>query len=169
MPYARFGLNLMLLVMYLKLGMRLSHEKVCELLLNIYGITICQGEIVHILKQLVVVFGDHYKTLENIVKQARVKHSDSTSWRINGKNYFVWVFIACGTVLYKVRKRNNHKVAMQLFGKNQKGNTLVVDRHSAFRTLAEKTGFVLQLCWSHILEDSKELKRDFGAEGAYIH
>ena len=32
-----------------------------------------------------------------------------------------------------------------------------------------KAGFLLQLCWSHILQDSKELARDFGTEGKYIH
>jgi hypothetical protein len=46
---------------------------------------------------------------------------------------------------------------------------LVVDRHSAHRTLAEKTGFILQYCWSHITDDSKGLARDFGAEGKYVH
>ncbi|MFH1848887.1 MAG: transposase, partial [archaeon] len=91
------------------------------------------------------------------------------SWRVDGKNYFAWVFIAYGTVLYKIRKRNNHKVGLALFGSNQKDKVLVVDRHAAFRTLAEKAGFKLQLCWSHILEDSKELARDFGNEGKYVH
>ena len=30
LPHAKYGLKLMLLVMYLKLGMRLSNQKVCE-------------------------------------------------------------------------------------------------------------------------------------------
>ena len=46
---------------------------------------------------------------------------------------------------------------------------MVVDRHSAFRTLAEKAGFLLQVCWSHILQDTKGLARDFGTEGLYVH
>jgi hypothetical protein len=72
-------------------------------------------------------------------------------------------------VLYKIRKRNNHKVGLSLFGKGQEGKTLVVERHSAHRTLAEKSGFVLQFCWSHILKDSKRLAKDFGANGKYVH
>ncbi len=169
LPYARFGLNLMLLVMYLRLGLRLPGNKVCEYFKTMYNLSISEGEIVQILKQLVRAYGEHYRTLERIVKNARVKHTDSTSWRIDGKNYYAWVFIACGIVLYKIRKRNNHKVAMALFGKKQKGMTLVVDRHSAFRTLAEKTGFLLQLCWAHIIVDSKALAKDFGTEGKRVH
>jgi len=168
LPYARFGLNLMLLVMYLKLGLRLPGNKICAYFMDLYNLKISEGEIVHILKQLVVAFGDYYQYLEKAVKLARVKHSDTTSWRINGKNYHAWVFVATGIVLYKIRKRNNHKVALALFGKKQSDKVLVVDRFSAFRTLAEKTGFLLQLCWSHILQDAKELDRDFGAEGKWV-
>ena len=169
LPHARFGLNLMLLVMYLKLGLRLPCNKICDYFMTMYNLSISEGEIIGILKQLVLAFGDYYSHLEKLVKLARVKYTDTTSWRIDGKNYFAWVFIACGIVLYKIRKRNNHKVALVMFGKNQSDNVLVVDRHSAFRTLAEKTGFLLQLCWSHILQDSKELAGDFGAEGKYVH
>jgi len=170
LPHARFGLNLMLLIMYLRLGLRLPGNKVCEFLFTMYNLTISEGEIVHILKQLVVAFGDYYQYLEDLVKKAKVKHSDTTSWRINGKNYHAWVFVAQGVVLYKIRKRNNHKVALALFGKkSQKGNFLIVDRHSAFRTLAEKAGFLLQVCWSHLLRNSKDLAKNFGADGKYAH
>ena len=168
LPHARFGLKLMLLVMYLRLGLRLPGNKVCEYLLNFYDLKISEGEIVVILKQLVVAFGDYYSSLEKLVRLARIKHSDTTSWRINGRSYVAWVFIACGIVIYKIRKSNNHKVGLSFLGK-QKGNVLVVDRHCAYRLLAKKAGFLLQLCWSHILEDTKQLAENFGAEGKYVH
>ena len=169
LPHARFGLNLMLLVMYLKLGLRLPGNKVREFLLTMYNLSISEGEIVHILKQLVIAFGSYYSELEKMVRIARVKHTDSTSWRVNGKNYFAWVFITAGVVLYKIRKRNNSRVPLSVFGTKQKGMILVIDRHSALRALAEKASFLLQLCWSHILADSKDLAKNFGAEGRYVH
>jgi transposase len=168
LPHARFGLNLMLLVMYLRLGLRLPCNKICEYFMDMFNLKISEGEIIGILRQLVVAFGDYYSYLEKIVKLARIKHSDTTSWRINGKNYVAWVFIACGAVLYKIRKSNCHKVGL-VFLKKQIGNVLCVDRHSAFRLLAKKAGFLLQLCWSHILQDSKQLAEEYGAEGRYIH
>ena len=168
LPHARFGLNLMLLVMYLRLGLRLPCNKICEYFMDMFNLKISEGEIIGILRQLVVAFGDYYSYLEKIVKFARIKHSDTTSWRINGKNYVAWVFIAYGVVLYKIRKSNCHKVGL-VFLKKQIGNILVVDRLSAMRLLAKKAGFLLQLCWSHILQDSKQLAEEFGAEGKYIH
>ena len=169
LPHARFGLNLMLLVMYLRLGLRLPGNKVCEFLLMMYNLSISEGEVVHILKQLVIAFGPYYTNLEKMIKIARVKHTDSTSWRVDGRNYFAWVFITAGVVLYKIRKRNNSRVPLSVFGTKQKGMMLVIDRHSALRALAEKAGFLLQLCWSHILADSKDLAKNFGAEGKYVH
>ena len=58
---------------------------------------------------------------------------------------------------------------MTVFGKNQNGMILVIDRFSALRALAEKVGFIIQYCWSHILSDSKDLAKSFGTEGKYVH
>ena len=169
LPRANLGLNLMLLIMYLKLGLRIPCEKICDFLFTCYGVKLSKGGVIGVLRQLAREFGDYYAYLEKIVKAARVKHTDSTSWRIAGKNFFAWVFIALGVVLYKIRKRNNSRVPLTVFGTKQQGNTLVIDRHSALRALAEKAGFLLQLCWSHILDDSKQLAKNFGAEGKYVH
>ena len=160
LPHARFGLNLMLFIMYLRLGLRLPGNKVREFLMTMYNLKISEGEIVHVLKQLVIAFGPYYSELEKMIRVAGVKHTDSTGWRVNGKNYFAWVFIATGVVLYKIRKRNNSRVPLSVFGTKQKGMTLVIDRHSALRALAKKAGFLLQLCWSHILADSKDLAKN---------
>ena len=148
LPHARFGLNLMLFIMYLRLGLRLPGNKVREFLLTMYDLSISEGEIVHVLKQLVIAFGLYYSELEKMVQIARVKHTDPAGWRVNGKNYFAWMFITPGVVLYKIRKRNNSRVPLSVFGKKQKGMTLVIDRHSALRALAQKADFLLQRhCW----------------------
>jgi len=169
LPHAKFGLNLMLLVMYLRLGLRLPIDKIRSYFMDVLQLHISKGEIICIMKQLVLAFGDYYNWLEKVVKHSRVKHTDTTSWRINGKNYYAWVFIAFGVVLYKIRKHNNTKSAITVLGNKQKGMTLVIDRFSALRALAKKAGFSLQYCWAHILDDSKGLAKNFGAEGKYIH
>lgn len=169
LPNARFSLNIMLLVMYLHLALRVPGAKVREYFQTIHGINISTGEIPHILTQLAREYGDYYVHLEKLVRAARVKHTDSTSWRISGKNYAAWIFVAKGVVLYKISKSTSHKMPLKVLGKIGKNLVLVVDRHSAFRTLAQKAGYLLQLCWSHILEDSKELAQYYSSEGCYVH
>jgi transposase len=155
--------------MYLKLALRTPSKKIVEYLQDIHGVHISESEVYCTLNQLAKLFGKHYKELEKLISISRVKNTDSTSWRINGKNYNAWVFITLGIVLYKITKHNNHKTPLKIFGKNQKQKILVVDRHSAFRTLAKKRGFILQLCWSHILVDSRDLAKSFGKEAKYVH
>lgn len=169
LPHARFGLNLMLLIMYLKLGLRLPCNKVCDFLMTMYNLKISEGEVVVVLRQLAKAYGPYYAHLKKLVRLARVKHSDTTSWRVSGRNYVAWVFIACSMVLYQIRKRNNHKVGLSFFGKKQENKILVVDRHSALIKLAEEAGFLLQFCWSHILDNSKGLAKNFGKDGKYVH
>ena len=169
LPHAKFGLNLMLLVMYLRLGLRLPVDKIRSYFMDVHQLHISKGEIICIMKQLVLAFGDYYGWLEKVVKFSRVKHTDTTSWRINGKNYYAWVFVAFGVVLYKIRKHNNTKSAITVLGNKQNGMTLVIDRFSALRALAKKAGFYVQYCWAHILDDSKDLAKNFGAEGKHVH
>ncbi len=169
LPHARFGLNLMLLVMYLRFGMRLPINKVREFLMTMCCIAISEGEIALISHQLAKAFGNYYKILERLLKFCRVKYSDTTGWRMNGKNYTAWVFITIGAVLYKITKSAKAEIPLKLFWKQQQGNTLVADRHVVFRSLAKKAGFILQSCWAHILDDSKGLKKHFGREGSYVH
>ena len=169
LPHARFSLNIMLMVMYLHLALRVPGAKIREYFHTLHGIQISDGEIPHILTQLAREYGDYYIHLEKLVRAARVKHTDSTSWRISGKNYAAWVFITKGIVIYKISKSTSHKMPLKVLGKIGKNLVLVVDRHSAFRTLAQKAGYLLQLCWSHILQDSKELAKNYGSEGRYVH
>ena len=168
LPHARFGLNLMLFVMYLRFGQRLPVNKIREFLHTLCQLAVSEGEIIHMCNQLAKAFGQYYKTLEMLLKFCKVKHSDTTGWRMNGKNYTAWVFITAGAVLYKITRKGRADIPLKLFGKEQQGNVLVVDRHSVYRSLAEKAGFILQFCWSHILDDAKNLARDFGREGGYV-
>src|SRR3989344_146742 len=157
LPHAMLGLNLMLFIMYLRIGMRLPINKIQEFLQTIFNIHLSQGELILISHQLSRAFGPYYKNLERLLKIAKVKYTDTTSWRTEAKNYTAWVFVAAGVVLYKITRKGNAEVPTKLFGKKQQGNILVVDRHSVNRCLAEKLGFTLQMCWSHILQDSKDL------------
>jgi len=168
LSHARLGLNLMLFVIYLRIALRLPVNKVREYFQTVHGFSISEGEIILISHQLARAYGPYYKKLEQLLKFCKVKHSDTTSWRTQGKNYTAWVFITAGVVLYKITRKGTADVPLKLFGKKQQGNILVVDRHSVYRSLAEKAGFTLQLCWSHILDDAKILGRDFGREGRYM-
>src|SRR3990167_246953 len=167
LPNARFGLKLMLLVLALKLDSRVPSNKIVSILDSIFQIKISDGEIYGILKQLKTAFGDYYKELERKIKEALVKNIDETSWRINGRNYWLWNFINREFVLYVVNQRRSSKVPIAILG-NQEGKTFVSDRFSAYNELVKKSHCEQQICWSHILRDSKDLAEHY-REAKYIH
>lgn len=167
LPNSRFGLKLMLLVLILKLDSRIPSNKVTSLLSIIFGIKISDGEIYGILNQLRGAFGNYYDELEQKIKEALVKHIDETSWRINGKNNWLWIFINNEVALYVVNRNRSSKVPIKVLG-NQEGKTIVEDRFSAYNELARVSGCNQQICWAHLLRNSKDLAEHY-MEAKYIH
>ena len=167
LPNARFGLRLMMLVLILKLDSRIPSNKVVSLLGSVFQIKISDGEIYGILNQLSEAFGDYYNELEQKIREALVKNIDETGWRINGKNNWLWIFINDEVAVYLVRKRRNHKVPYDFLG-NQEGKTVVSDRLISYDELQKKSGCDHQICWAHLLRNSKDLTEHY-KEAEYIH
>ena len=167
LPKAKIGLRAMLLVMYLKIGLRLPAESIVQLLQSVFGITISKGGVFHILGQLAGEFGSYYDDMLNDLRNAPARYIDETSWRINGENVWLWAFITKYEAVYKVARSRSHEVPLKVLGKNHLGID-VHDRFSAYKTLAKKTGNPQQVCWSHIIANAEELSRFRPDDGKYI-
>jgi len=167
LPNSRFGLRLMILILILKLDCRIPSKKITSVLDSVFGVKISDGEIYNILNQLSEAFGDYYKELEEKIRKALAKHIDETSWRINGKNNWLWIFINKEVALFVVRKRRSSKVPIEILG-NQEGKCVISDRFSAYNELAKVSGCEQQICWAHLLRNSKDLAKHY-KEAKYIH
>ncbi len=91
---------------------------------------------------------------------------DSTSWIIDGEPYNLWTFLTKVEAVFQISRGNGHEVPMNTL-KNHRGID-IYDRHSAFETLASKSGNDQQYCRSHIICDAKELEQFYGDEGGRI-
>jgi hypothetical protein len=169
LPHAKLGLTVMLIVVWLKIGMRLTEEAIPQILEQLCGIRISEGEVSHICTIIAEEFGEFYAQLENEVRQAQARYIDETSWRENGKTLWMWAFVTKGVALYKIAKSRGHEVPLEVLGENPNGID-VHDRFRAYDKLQGKTGNrPQQLCWFHILADSKDLAELHGVEGELIH
>ena len=167
LPNARFGLRLMMLVLILKLDSRVPSNKIISLLDSVFHIKISDGEIYSMLNQLSKAFGSYYDVLVKKIREASTKHIDETSWRINGKNNWLWIFINKEVALYVVEKQRSSDVPVEVLG-DQKDKFVTTDRYSAYNVLVEKTKCLQQVCWTHLLRNSKDLTEHY-SEAKYIH
>jgi transposase len=158
----------MLKVMFLKYRMRLPFELIQEQLYEDHRMEVSRGELVHVLKQLFRYFGPYYKELKTELQKAKVRYIDETGRRVGGKNHIMWGFITETIAYYKIHKSRAHKIPKRVLGKKCEGVN-VSDRYAAYYTLKDKLSDSLtQFCWCHILDDSKQLAKDF-PEGKIIH
>lgn len=169
LPKARLGLRVMLIVVWLKVGERLTEEAIPKILHQLCGIKISKGAVPTICQRIAEEFGDYYVQLEDMIRNAPARYIDETSWFENGNKRWMWAFVTESIALYKIANGRGHEVPLEVLGEEPKGVD-VHDRYRAYDKLATRTGNrPQQLCWFHILGDSKELAQLYGAEGKTLH
>lgn len=168
LPCARLSLRVMLIVVWFKIKLRMTEEAIPEVLNRLFGLKISEGEVIHILAQVARAFGPFYQELIQKIRDAQSRNIDETSWRINGENANLWVFVSEGETLYKTAFSRGHEVPLEVLGKKHNGVD-VHDRFSAYTTLANKTKNPQQDCWTHIINNAEELAHFYNEEGKHIH
>lgn len=133
------------------------------------GLTISEGEVSNICNLIAQALGPYYDELVEEVKNAQARYMDETSWNEQGKTIWMWKFVINGVTLYKIAQSRGHEVPLEVLGTNPSGVD-IHDRFGAYNVLAQKTGNrPQQLCWFHLLGDTKELAEMCGDEGKQIH
>jgi len=167
LPGARLGMRIMLLIAFLKIRMALPENKIVELLRSAHAFDISPAEVVCVLDQLRRAFGPHYAEIEKKIRNALVKGCDETGWRLNGLNHWVWCMVNDEVAWYKVHRRRSYKVIKPVL-QDQMGKLIVHDRLPTYNQLAAESGCAQQVCWAHILRDSKRFAKNY-EEAKTVH
>ena len=91
-PGMRFGIGTLSLVLFLKYRMRAPLAKIEEILRSQYKLTIRSEGIQELLHTVKTRFTNQYNTILEEIRCAPMKHADETSFRIDGKNGWCWLF-----------------------------------------------------------------------------
>lgn len=170
LPGATMGIRTMLLVTWLKIGLRMTIEAIPKLLHKTFGMKISEGEVQNILDQMTRVFEPYYTQMVEDMRRRPARNIDETGWRNNGDNVWLWAFVTKWETIYHIAATRGHESAMEILGEKPDGVD-IHDRFSAYNPLRRKTGFrPQQICWSHLLCDSKEIAKLYGCQGGnHIH
>lgn len=79
LPHARIGLNAMFIVVWLKVGLRLTVSAIPQVLNKICGLTLSEGEVIKICDLISDALGPYYDELISEVRIADARYMDETS------------------------------------------------------------------------------------------
>ena len=119
-----------------------------------YGISMAAGTIHNILSRTGKNMGTKALHIMESVKASDLLHVDETSFSLNGKNVWVWIFFnpRTGETLYVIRESRGKDVIREVLGSDWKG-TIVCDGWTAYK------GYNIQRCWAHILREIRDVVR----------
>lgn len=145
----RFGLRLMLLVVSLKL-LGLSYEKIGSLLKLLFDLEVTEAAMFHCVESVARAFGSRYEELKRELLKEKSLHGDETSWRVKGKNHWLWAFLGKWSVVYEVDRSRGKDVPRRVLGDYR--GTVVSDSWPAWNHVGERW----QRCLAHYLRELED-------------
>ncbi len=149
-PISRIGLNVLGYILYARYRLRLPINKIQESLSDLHDFTLSQGEIIAQLKRGEKLFGEDYHAITLLIKQAKVVYADETGWRMEGKNWWLWVFTTNKETRFVIEDTRGKGVPKEVLGE-KKDRVIISDGYAAYQNLPGDK----QQCWIHLLRVAK--------------
>ena len=118
MPRA-FGARLEATVVYFRQEQHMSYERTQKALLDLFGVEISQGGIDEIMKRAGKQALQKVAGFQAAVQESAVIRSDETGSRVDGDNWWEWVFCSASTVLHVIRFNRSVDVIQDVMGPSQ--------------------------------------------------
>lgn len=154
----RFGINLMVLVIFLKFIVRGVLRKTASFLEASFALKLAPASVQAIIERAAQAGEKEYASLKQKIRAASLLYIDETSFSVLGKNWWVWVFRSDADLLLTIRSSRGNNVLEEILGKGYAG-IVACDCWRAYDFLSSA---ILQRCWAHLLRKSKELNRIAG-------
>jgi transposase len=148
-----FGPNLEAMVVFYKQTQHLSYQRSVETLRDLHGVTLSEGVLANILQRAGEKAQPVAAAIKEQVIQGTVIHSDETSARVKGRNWWQWVFLSEGGVYHTIVPPRRAAEIATVLGE-QKVPTWVSD---CFSAQLKAPAQVFQLCLAHHLRDLQKM------------
>ena len=150
----KFGINLMVIIIFLKFIVRGVLRKTTCFLDASFAMKLAPATVQAIIERAAKAGEKEYEILKNKIKAAKILYIDETSFSVLGKNWWVWAFRSDTDLLIVIRNSRGSNVLDEILGKDYAG-TVICDCWRAYDFLINAT---IQRCWAHLLRKSAEIK-----------
>lgn len=144
-----FGARLEATVVYYRQEQHMSYVRTEAALSDLYGVKISAGGIDRIQQRAGRYAGKQVEPIQSELQQSKVIHSDETSSRVDGQNWWEWVFCSVNAVLHVIRSNRSVDVIQDVMG-DHIAEVWVCDCYSAQVKAPSKQR---QLCLAHQLRN----------------
>jgi len=149
-PISRIGPKTLGYILYARYHLRLPFAKIKESLNDLYDFKISEGEIAEKLQEAETLFGKDYETIKALVQRAKTVYADETGWRMEGNNWWLWVFVTEKGIQYILEDTRGKGVPQRALGEKT-DRVIISDGYAAYKNLAGAK----QQCWVHLLRRAK--------------
>ncbi|MFQ5475234.1 MAG: IS66 family transposase [Candidatus Nanoarchaeia archaeon] len=150
----RFGINLMVMVIFIRFILRGVLRKTATFLDSGFAFKITPASVNAIIKRVAEAAEKEYEELKLHIRNAGKVYVDETSFSVLGKNQWVWVFRTTSDILLVIRPSRGSNVLEEILGKKYTG-VVICDCWRAYNFLSETA--LIQRCWAHLLRKSGDL------------
>lgn len=152
LPKTDIGLNTTVAITYLWLASCMPFTRISAYMNTFFGQKLSTAGLASHIIMLAKIMKAVYEEILEDIKLSGILHADETGWRVNGKNWWLWVFGTLDTAFYTVDKSRGADVVRRILGEIFIG-VLVVDGWKAYLALTcEK-----QSCMAHLLRKIRKL------------
>lgn len=156
LPRGSFGFNLQTEIALLNVDSRLPLRKIKSILQRKHNLEITDAHIYKMLNTMSNKLSCEYEKNIQLIRASPFIHADETGIRVNGQNYYLWVFTNNNTTIFTITKTRSKKTINQILGEKYSG-VIICDGWSAYSKYTPN----IQRCWAHILREAKYLSNDF--------
>jgi transposase len=114
-----FGARLEATVVYYRQEQHMSYVRTKSALWNLHGVEISEGGIDKIMQRAGSRAIEKATLIQQTLQQSAVIHSDETGSRVNGQNWWQWVFCSTQAVLHVIRFNRSVDVVQDVMGEHE--------------------------------------------------
>jgi transposase-like protein len=151
LPQGQLGLNTLATAAMLRMIYRLPYRQISGLFSDMSDLKISSSCVADQIQRMGLWLEGQYDRLKTLVQLSPVVHMDETSWRVDGKNHWLWTMLSKDQTVFHIDKSRGNKAARELLGEAFSG-TLVSDFYGAYN----KLDCAKQKCLAHLLRELKE-------------
>ena len=144
-----FGKNVLAQTTLMKYDDRLPARKVANSLNRTFLFEATHSTVLNIVQRVVKAVQHVYEQLKIQIRNFFNVYIDETGIKVQGKQFWIWIFTTLTTTLFVIRKSRHCKIVKEVLGENFQG-VINCDGWETYKTYKNNNDEVLlQRCWAH--------------------